>query len=53
MKTSVATARLYEVEPIGAPIAINAGPNKDALIVYLRDPDGITIEFIQRPSRAA
>ena len=49
---SVTTARRYEMEPIGEPIAINAGPNKDALIVYLRDPDGITIEFIQRPSRA-
>lgn len=49
METAVAIARRYEMEPIDAPVAINAGPNKDALIVYLRDPDGITIEFIQRP----
>ena len=36
-------------EPLGAPITVNAGPNKGGLVVYTRDPDGITVEFIQRP----
>ena len=49
MKAALTTAGRYDMAPLGPPIAINAGPNKDALIVYLRDPDGITIEFIQRP----
>ena len=53
IKAAVATARTYGLTPIGEPTPINAGPNKDALIVYLRDADGITIEFVQRPPRPA
>lgn len=33
--------------PITAPVAINAGPNKGRKVVYLRDADGVTVEFIQ------
>jgi catechol 2,3-dioxygenase-like lactoylglutathione lyase family enzyme len=50
---SVGIARGYGVEPIGAPSAIIAGPHKDGLVVYLRDPDGITVEFIEPPKRGA
>ena len=32
-------------EPLGDPITVNAGPNKGGLVVYTRDPDGITVEF--------
>jgi len=32
---------------IGAPVAINAGPNKGRKVVYVRDWDGVTLEFIE------
>jgi lactoylglutathione lyase len=31
------------------PVAIPSGPLKGGYVVYLSDPDGITLEFIQRP----
>lgn len=33
-----------------APIEITAGPNKGGWGAYLRDPDGITVQLLQRPS---
>lgn len=42
-------AARYQVVPIAPPVAIDAGPNKGRRVVYLRDPDGITIEFIESP----
>lgn len=44
---ALAAAARYGVQPINPPIAINAGPNKDRKVVYLRDWDGVTIEFIE------
>jgi len=32
------------------PAAVTVGPNAGARVCYLRDPDGITLEFIQPPS---
>jgi catechol 2,3-dioxygenase-like lactoylglutathione lyase family enzyme len=32
------------------PLEVFAGPNKGAVAVYLTDPDGITLEFIQSPT---
>ncbi len=32
---------------ISAPVAINAGPNKGRKVVYVRDWDGVTLEFIE------
>ena len=46
---AIAAVRDAGSEPLGAPITVNAGPNKGGLVVYTRDPDGITVEFIQRP----
>ena len=46
---AVAAVRAAGSEPLGAPITVNAGPNKGGLVVYTRDADGITVEFIQRP----
>ena len=34
---------------IAPPVPINDGPNKGRRVVYLRDPDGVTIEFIEIP----
>jgi catechol 2,3-dioxygenase-like lactoylglutathione lyase family enzyme len=46
---AIAAAARHGVRPINPPIAINAGPNKGRKVVYLRDWDGVTIEFIEIP----
>jgi catechol 2,3-dioxygenase-like lactoylglutathione lyase family enzyme len=46
---AIAAAKKHAVEPIAAPVPINDGPNKGRRVVYLRDPDGVTIEFIEIP----
>ncbi len=33
----------------GKPQTLTTGPNAGKRVVYVRDPDGITIEFMQRP----
>lgn len=33
-----------------APVQVTEGPNTGAKAFYVRDPDGFTVEFIQRPS---
>ena len=35
-------------EPLSEPVVVNAGPNSGGKAVYTRDPDGVTIEFIQK-----
>ena len=49
---AIAAVRDAGSEPLGAPVAVNAGPNKGGMVVYTRDPDGITVEFIQKPAGA-
>jgi catechol 2,3-dioxygenase-like lactoylglutathione lyase family enzyme len=39
------------VHPIAAPVTIDKGPNAGGKVAYLRDWDGITIEFIQLPQK--
>lgn len=34
---------------ISPPITVTDGPNKGGLVVYLEDPDGNTLEFVERP----
>jgi len=46
---AIAAAKKYRVEPIAPPVPINDGPNKGRRVAYLRDPDGVTIEFIEIP----
>ena len=36
-----------------APVAITAGANRGGYAVYFTDPDGITLELLQPPARAA
>ena len=43
---AVAAAATYGVAAINAPVAIDQGPNKGKKVVYLRDADGVTLEFI-------
>jgi catechol 2,3-dioxygenase-like lactoylglutathione lyase family enzyme len=46
---AIAAAEAHDVRPLGPTAAIDQGPNKGARVAYLRDPDGICIEFIQPP----
>ena len=39
----------HNVFPIGQITTVDQGPNKGGKAVYLRDPDGITVELIQQP----
>ncbi|MCB1744074.1 MAG: VOC family protein [Gammaproteobacteria bacterium] len=45
---AIAASRAHGFEPINPPYVIDKGPNTGARVVYLRDPDGITIEFIEK-----
>ena len=44
-----AAMKAKDVHFKSAPLEVSAGPNKGALVVYLTDPDGITLEFLQTP----
>ena len=48
---AVAACAQYGVRPIADPVTIDQGPNKGRKVVYLRDPDGVTIELIEVPTR--
>ena len=47
---AIAAAARHEVIPIGQIAIINAGPNAGGRVAYLRDADGVTIEFIEKPT---
>ena len=44
---AVAAAERYGVKPVAPPVAIDQGPNKGRRVVYVRDWDGVTLEFIE------
>ena len=44
---AVAASAAHQVLPIGEITVIDKGPNAGHKVVYLRDPDGVTIEFIE------
>jgi len=46
---AIAAAAGHEVHVIGEVATIDQGPNAGGKVAYLRDPDGVTIEFIQKP----
>jgi glyoxylase I family protein len=39
-------------EPAGIPQTLTTGPNAGKRVVYVRDPDGTTIEFMELPVKA-
>jgi len=45
--TAVAAVERYGVKPVSPPVTIDQGPNKGRKVVYVRDWDGITLEFIE------
>jgi catechol 2,3-dioxygenase-like lactoylglutathione lyase family enzyme len=44
---ALAAVEPHGVKPLSSPVTIDQGPNKGRRVVYTRDPDGITIEFIE------
>lgn len=46
---AISAAAPHDVRPVAPPRVIDKGPNKGARVAYLRDADGITIEFIEKP----
>ena len=47
---AVAASAPYQVLPIGEVTVIDKGPNAGRKVVYLREPDGVTIEYIEAPA---
>lgn len=47
---AIAAAARYGVKPVGKTYVVDKGPNAGNRVAYLRDSDGITIEFIQKKS---
>lgn len=43
---AVAASARYGVAAINPPVVIDQGPNKGKKVVYLRDADGVTLEYI-------
>lgn len=43
---AVAAAARHGMRAVNPPLAIDQGPNKGKKVVYLRDADGVTLEFI-------
>ena len=46
---AIKTSKEFSFFPLGDPVPIDKGPNAGSRVVYLRDSDGITIEFIEKP----
>jgi catechol 2,3-dioxygenase-like lactoylglutathione lyase family enzyme len=49
IEAAISAAASHGVTPVAETVTIDKGPNAGGKAVYLRDPDGITIEFIQPP----
>jgi catechol 2,3-dioxygenase-like lactoylglutathione lyase family enzyme len=49
IEAAISAAEAHQVRPIAPPATIDQGPNRGAKVAYLRDPDAITIEFVQPP----
>ncbi len=47
LDVAVEASAAFGFEPMGDVIAIDAGPNEGRRVVYLRSPDGITLEFLE------
>ncbi|MEZ5098561.1 MAG: VOC family protein [Thermoleophilia bacterium] len=50
LDAAIAACAPHGVAPISPPASVDAGPNAGLRVAYLRDPDGITIELIERPA---
>ncbi len=50
LDAALVAAEAHDVRPIGPPAIIDQGPNAGGRVVYLRDPDGITVELVEPPA---
>ena len=46
---AVEASAKFGVTPISPPVPIDQGPNRGRKVVYVRDADGVTLEFIEAP----
>ena len=46
---AIASCEPFEMRVIGEVAVIDAGPNTGGRVAYLRDPDGVCVEFIEKP----
>ena len=47
---AIGASQVFGFRPINPPTSIDKGPNAGSRVVYLRDPDGVTIEYIEKNS---
>lgn len=47
LDAAVEGSRSYGFSPLGEVITVDGGPNRGRRVVYLRSPDGITVEFLE------
>ncbi len=47
IEAALAASAAHGVHPINPPWVVDQGPNTGRRVVYCRDPDGITIEYIE------
>ncbi len=45
---AIAAAHQHTFVPLGNPVTIDKGPNTGSRVAYLRNSDGITVEFIEK-----
>ncbi|MBG04271.1 MAG: bleomycin resistance protein [Rhodospirillaceae bacterium] len=45
---AIAASQVFGFRPINPPAPIDKGPNAGSRVVYLRDLDGVTIEYIEK-----
>jgi len=45
---AMAASARFGFAPLGDPVVIDKGPNTGSRVVYLRNEDGITVEFIEK-----
>ena len=50
VEAAVAASAPHQFLPLGPIVVIDKGPNAGGKVVYLRDPDGISVEYIQKPT---
>ncbi len=50
IEAAVAASAVHQFLPLGPIVVIDKGPNAGGKVVYLRDPDGVSVEYIQKPT---
>ena len=51
IEAALAASEPYGFKPLNPPLDLHHGPNAGGRVVYTRDGDGVTVEYIQPPKR--